>query len=301
MLVGSTGAGPLLTVTNRVSLSDRSQDETFEFTQDGQVRRFGRDHEACDIVVWQAHRNTDLARVAGEIWRWGDELWVRNLSTEHELGLILPGQPPDQPLRARRPGAKGAACSIPAPLATLVAPGECLLEVQQIREPVEYTFSYGLQEQTLTAVPPVPAHLRGLAAALCEPLLLGHQLPAAHTEIMARLQQPSRKIVRGQIAELCDHYLAAAPEFAQRVAERQRRQEAAQAPMPTPVLRGGVYRYEETQRDADEATRSRQKSLSLPSYFEVAHLLVRYYRITVADLDLLPPNTAAPQAAEGST
>src|SRR5690348_10229116 len=180
---------PLFTVTNRVDPHDRRQDELFEFGADGQSRTFGRDHEACDIVIWPAHNGTSLARRAGEIWRWGDELWIRNLSTTHELGISTPGNPPEQPLRRRRDqAARGAACSIPAPFAIVTAPGGCLLEIRQDQHAYAgETLNYGLAEPTVAAVPEVPGEHRQLAAALCEPLLRGGRLPAAYAEVLARL------------------------------------------------------------------------------------------------------------------
>lgn len=289
LAASSRRTSPLLTVTNRAALDDRGQDELYEFTVDGQRRTFGRDHEACDIIIWQAHAGRELARVAGEIWRQDDELWVRNLATQHEIGLIVPGQPPEQPLRVRRAGFRGPACSIPAPLASIVGPDGCLLEVQQIHAPLEHSYTYGLQETTVTVVPAVPEHLRVLAAALCEPLLRGHRLPAAYSELQARLSPMKQKTIRNQTDELCAHYTAASPQLAQRMADRRRRQEAAQAPMPQPVLRGAVYRYADADHGGEASAAGRRKGLSLPFYFEVAHLLVRHYRITEADLALLPP------------
>src|SRR5664279_1257267 len=55
----------------------------------GKGRLFGRD-DGCDIVIWSAINGTDLSRVAGRIWRMEGELWVRNLSSRHELQVVQP-------------------------------------------------------------------------------------------------------------------------------------------------------------------------------------------------------------------
>jgi hypothetical protein len=282
---------PLLTVTNRVAAQDRSQDELYEFSTDGQIRTFGRDDQACDIVIWAAHNGRDLGRVAGEIWRWGDELWIRNLSTTHELQLTVPGLPPDPPLRRRRdPNARGSACSIPAPTATITAPGGCLLEVSQEHQPPAATFSYGLDEPTMTVVPEVPETFKALAVALCEPLLLGGRLPAAYGEVMTRLGASSLKALRRQVDELCALYTDASPQLAQRVNTRRERQQAALHPVAEPVKQGAIYRFDPTPTPDGESSQ-RPRGLSLPDYYEVAWLLVRHYRITADDLDVLPTDS----------
>src|SRR5690349_21031192 len=93
-------------------------DETFEFRSEGQGVVFGRG-DGCDIVIWSAINGRELSRAAGRIWRMDDELWLRNLSTRHELYLDVPDSPAGPPLRPRHDTADdlGPACSIPAPLA----------------------------------------------------------------------------------------------------------------------------------------------------------------------------------------
>ena len=278
----------LFTVTNRVDPLDRRQDELFEFGTDGQSRAFGRDHEACDIVIWAAHNGTSLARRAGEIWRWGDELWIRNLSTTHEIDISTPGNPPEQPLRRRRDhSAKGAACSIPAPFAVVTAPGGCLLEIRQDQIAYgEEALNYGLAEPTVAVVPEVPEEFRQLAAALCEPLLRGSRLPAAYAEVLARLQRPSLRALRKDVEALCEHYTGASAQLARRVEQRRRRQETTLGGIPDPVRHGTIYKFDLPDSAAAD---SRARSLALPDYYEVAILLVRHYRITIDDLVLLPP------------
>ena len=277
---------PLLMVTNRVAPDDRSQDELYEFATDGQRRTFGRDDTACAIVIWSAHAGNDLGRVAGEIWRWGDELWLRNLSLSHEVLLTVPGQLSEPPLHRRRDAkARGAACSIPGPTALIIAPGGCLLEVIQDHQPSADTFSYGLPEPTGTGVPEVPEQLKPVAAALCEPLLLGGHLPAAYREIMTRLDEPSLKSVRRKVAALCRVYTSASPALTQHIHERLERQRAALG-AAKPVGGGEIYPFSDL--STDDATDRGRPSLSLPDYYEVALLLVRQSRITIADLPLLP-------------
>lgn len=283
---------PLLTVTNIVDPDDRGQDELYEFDVEGQRRTFGRDDQACDIVIWSAHNGTALARVAGEIWRWGDELWVRNLSTTHELGIATPGNPPEPPLRRRRDErARGSACSVPAPLAALSAPGGCLLKIQQRHQPPAETFTYGLPEPTVAVVPDVPERFKVLATALCEPLLRGGRLPAAYGQVLHRLGLTSLRKLRGDVEQLCRHYTGASPQLAWRVEERLRRQRDALGALPVAQRRGAIYEFDVPEA-VSEAAEAKVQGLSLPDYYEVALLLVRHYRITVEDLRLLPPEAA---------
>lgn len=282
---------PLLMVTNRVVPDDRSQDELYEFATDGQRRTFGRDDTACAIVIWSAQAGNDLGRVAGEIWRWGDELWLRNLSLSHEVRLTVPGQPSEPPLRRRRDAkARGAACSIPGPTALITAPGGCLLEVIQEHQSPTETFSYGFLESPATSVPDVPDHLKPVAVALCEPLLLGGHLPAAHREIMTRLNEPSIRSVRWKVADLCRVYTSASPPLAQHIRARLERQRVAFTAQP--VSHGGIYHLEDS--PADETNTMRRHGLSLPDYYEVALLLVRRSVITIDGLSLLPTPGSSP-------
>jgi hypothetical protein len=116
---------------------------------------------------------------------------------------------------------------------------------------------------------------------------------------MARLSRPSLKALRRQIDELCRLYTGASPELAERVAQRKSRQEAELDPAPTPVRHGAIYHFDPAGPDVGDrnsaTTAVRPKSLSLPDYYEVAHLLVRHYRITKEDLALLPPSQEPPR------
>lgn len=286
-------AAPLLTV-----VYTGEPDQVYEFAAEGQRRTFGRDDHVCDIIIWAALNGRDLARVAGAVWRMDDELWVRNLSTTHELHIQIPGMPPEQPLAVRRDStARGPARSLPAPMCLIIAPGGCELLVRQLHQPSWETFSYGLDEPTQTVVPEVPRPLHSVATALCEPLLAGSQLPATYSEIMARLGESSLKAARRQVAELCSHYTDASPQLRRRVIDRlQREEEELQLPAD-PTLRNGLWSFERKvigSGTGESADIRRRRALSLPDYYEVALLLVRYYRITVEDISLLPPRDETP-------
>jgi hypothetical protein len=260
-------AEPLLTVTYRPDEDDPEQDDVFEFRFEDQRRTFGRDR-GCDIVIWSALNDRDLTRVAGEIRQSDGELWVRNLSTAHELFVHEPGQA-EVPLRRRPDGrARGYACSVPAPFAVITGPGGCRLEVSQLNQPPLDELEIVDHEPTETIVPEVPPEFRPLAAALCEPILNGGRLPAAYTEVLTRLDRPSLRSLRKDVERLCRLYTAASADLARRVAERRRRELARRRQSPDPAVRA--------------------RALSLPEYYEVAHLLVRYRRITIDDLALLP-------------
>ncbi|MGL4177985.1 MAG: hypothetical protein ACRCSN_18150, partial [Dermatophilaceae bacterium] len=174
-------------------------DEVYEFVAEGQGRFFGRDDDVCDIVVWSAITSTELSRVAGRIWRMDGELWVRNLSTVHELHVAAADGPPDPPLPPRRDeDDPGPARSVPAPLATVTAPGGCELVIRQSpRSTLQLPEIRALA--TTVNVVPVPAPLRPVAAALCEPLLAGGQLPAAYAEVNNRAACGSLKRARNLV------------------------------------------------------------------------------------------------------
>jgi hypothetical protein len=160
--------------------------------------------------------------------------------------------------------------------------------VQQLHQPPAETFTYGLPQPTVAVVPEVPDKYRPLAAALCEPLLLGGRLPAAYGQVMTRLGLRSLRRLRNDVEQLCDLYTSAAPQFAQRVEDRKRRQREALGEPPVPVRHGAIFGFETVETPAEPPAAGRAKSLSLPDYYEVAVLLVQHYRITVEDLRLLP-------------
>jgi hypothetical protein len=271
-------------------------DEVFEFTEEGKGRLFGRDDGRCDIVIWSAINGTDLSRVAGRIWRMEGELWVRNLSTEHEVQLVQPGLPAEAPLPPRRPDGRdpGPARSIPGELAYLRAPGGCELLVRQQRMPMAIPPADDDGEMT-RRVPPVPHELRRVAAALCEPLLSGGQLPAAYSEIMRRAGTGTLKRTRTLVAEVCTVYVAEVPKLRERIIDRLKREEQEFGLPPDPRLRAGVWTYERRPDSSNEPQElRRRRALALPDYYEVAHLLVRRRLITANDLRLLADHPTAP-------
>jgi hypothetical protein len=192
-------------------------DERFRFA-DGAWGRFGRDDEVCEITVWNEIRDLSLSRVAGEIWCTDGQLWVRNLSSSHELVVRGGGRP--QWLGRREPGTRGAACSIPGAGAEIAAPstGNWLLTVTSLTSvprpghapPAGAAPSAGGLPTTVR-VEPVPDRFRAVAAALCAPLLADGDAPATYDDVAQRLGI-TRRQARRYIEQLCDHYRAALSE-----------------------------------------------------------------------------------------
>lgn len=143
-------------------------------------------------------------------------------------------------------------------------------------------------------VPPVPAALRPVAAALCEPLLDGGRLPATYSEIAQRTGLPPGKRIRTLVAQLCQPYVTEVPELQERIVERRRHEERELALPADPTLHHGVWTFDTTGQSVDQepADVRRRRALALPDYYEVAHLLVRRRLVTAADVALLPPRNA---------
>jgi hypothetical protein len=265
-------------------------DEVFEFSEEGQGRLFGRDDTQCEIVVWSAINGTELSRVAGRIWRMDDELWLRNLSTRHELRLSQPGLPEEPPLPPRREeGADpGPARSIPGGIVLVHGPAGCELLIRQRRRGAIADTFREVGEAT-TRVPPVPERLRPVAAALCEPLLRGGQLPATYSEVMQRAGTGTLKRTRTAVAELTGIYLAEIPLLRERIADRIQREEAELELTSAPQLRGGVWTFPQPDETPEQAQEQawRRRALALPDYYEIAHLLVRRRIVTAEDLEVL--------------
>ncbi|HST86020.1 MAG TPA: hypothetical protein VLL08_30050 [Kineosporiaceae bacterium] len=281
---------PLLTVTYT------AEPEIFyEFGEDGARKVFGRDDATCDIVIWAAINGQELSRVAGAIWRMDDELWVRNLSTRHELYLEIAGRPaePALPPRSDDGTDRGPARSIPTELAFVRAPGGCELLVRQVRDADLPDLGDPDDAKATFRAPPVPEELRAVAAALCEPLLLGSQVPATHAHVTERAATGSPKRTRNLVTKLCTLYADEVPTLRDRVAERVRREQKQLGVANDPRLEAGIWTFDPASPEhhpGDETTRRRE--LALPDYFEIAHLLVRRRLITSADLVLLPPHSA---------
>ena len=221
-------------------------DEDYLFSE-GDRRQFGRDDDVCAIPIWEEIRRTAVSKVAGELWCMDNEMWLRNVSTAHELEVAGPDGPP-QYLPVRRPDERGAARSIPVPTATISAPstGQWLLTVEQIGSVLRVGLADpSSQPNTVTTrLGPVPPQLRVVAAALCQPVLNLNRPPASYDEVAKALGITQRQ-ARRRIEELVTHYRAQLPELS------------------------------EDHRRSD------------PLYAEVARLLVRRRCITVDDLEAL--------------
>jgi hypothetical protein len=260
-------------------------DEVWTFPVEGKRITFGRDDD-CDITIFSAINGNALSRVAGRIWRMEDELWLRNLSESHELRVEVPGRPQSQPLQPRRGGTNdhGPAQSIPGELAYIVGPDDCVLVVTQHRPPPVLPASGG--GRTTFTMPNLPAKLRPVAVALCEPLLRGGALPASYSEMSERLGV-SYKGARKSVAQLIELYLEAIPELRSRVDARMRIEEEKLGLPPAPAkIRGGVWIFDPVPEDgaSETADLQRRRALALPDYYELAHLLVRRYVVTLDDL-----------------
>jgi hypothetical protein len=269
---------PLLTV-----VYTGQPDEVFEFRAEGHGMLFGRDDDRCDIVIWSAINGTKLSRVAGRIWRMEGELWVRNLSTSHELALEAPGEAPMNPLPPCRDDLfdPGPACSVRAQVAFVRGPDGCELLIRQRTLPRADVPVEAATER----VAPIPRPLRRVAVALCEPLLSGGQLPAAYNEIARRIDVTYRQ-ARNLVGELTEVYESAVPRLRERTEKRRQLDEAALELPQTPVLRAGVWNFDVT-GDSGELARQRRRALAMPDYYDVALLLVRRGLVTHNDLDML--------------
>ncbi|EXG80684.1 FHA domain-containing protein [Cryptosporangium arvum] len=260
-------------------------DEVRTFARDGDRITFGRDDE-CDLIIFSAINGESLSRVAGTIWRMEGELWVRNLSDKHELWITQPGMPPLPPLPPRDPARRdpGAAQSVPGELAYVHGPDGCVLVVAQQR--AEPALPAVRDDRPTTTMPPVPPELRPVAAALCEPLIRGRRLPASYEEVHRRLPGRTRNQIRDHVRRLCELYLTELPELRDRVAARKQLEERELGlPAAPTTVHKGIRVFAPVPGPDDEAQRRRE--LTLPDYYEVAHLLVRRRTVTTEDLRLL--------------
>ena len=189
-------------------------DEDYLFG-DGDRRRFGRDDEACAIPIWEEIRRTAVSKVAGELWCMDNEMWLRNVSTAHELEVAGPDGPP-QYLPVRRPDERGAARSIPVPTARISAPstGTWFLTVERLGPSVRSGSADQPSEQLTTRLGPVPPQLQAVAAALCQPVLTLNRPPASYDEVAKALGITQRQ-ARRRIEELVNHYRAQLPELSE--------------------------------------------------------------------------------------
>lgn len=178
-------------------------EERYPFVE-GAWGRFGRDDDICEIPVWEAINGQQLSRVAGELWCADGELWVRNLSSTHELAVTGPSGPP-QWLPRRGAQGRGPACSVSGDHARIGAPStgwwELLVDALQ-----PSTLADPVTAHATVNVDPVPEPLLPVAAALCAPILR-HSQPAATYDQVAQSLQISRRQARRQVDRLCEHYI----------------------------------------------------------------------------------------------
>lgn len=173
---------------------------------DGMRALFGRDDAICQIPVWEQIRSRALSRVAGELWCTKGQMWVRNLSTAHEL--VIGGGVVAQVLPARVGTDPGSACSVPFPSGTVGAPstGEWTLTVSALEETGKAEdLTLHMTEDLTFRIGDVPEKYRDAAEALCAPLLSGGGAPATYAQIAAR-QGWSERVARRRVEELCLHY-----------------------------------------------------------------------------------------------
>ena len=264
-------------------------DVVYEYRQDGERRSFGRDDD-CEIVIWSAVNGNRLSAVAGLIWRMDDELWLRNLSTAHDLFVEVAGLPPEPPLPPRRDESdRGSARSIPGELAYVRGPDGCELRVRQLRPP-RVTDHPAVVGQT-ARVPVVPVELKPVALALCEPLFHGSQLPASYAQIGVRTGISSRKAVRNLVERLTALYLSELPALEGLVDARLQREADQLGLNAVPRVHRGVVRFDPPDAElVDPAELERRSALAMPTYYEVAHLLVRHHLVNEAELAELNPS-----------
>lgn len=190
-------------------------DEGYPF-RNGSWGRFGRDDSQTQIPVWEQLRGAALSRVAGELWCANEEMWVRNLSSTHELAVAgRTGAP--QLLAPRTVGQRGAACSVPIPDGLISAPstGGWRITVKATaaaRRLRIHSSSPDVDEGSTRTVGPVPEDLKHVAAALCAPVLLHGDPPSSYERVADILGVTSRQ-ARRKVERLCDHYRVQVPDL----------------------------------------------------------------------------------------
>lgn len=261
-------------------------DVVHEFPEDGIKRTFGRDEDGCDIVIWSAINERDLSRRAGVIWRMDDQLWVRNLSTRHELTVHAPDRLPEPPLPPRLEDGfdRGPARAVPAGHAFVRGPNGCELLVRQLwplTGPAADSAAISVVGEgpppalATETLPGLPDDLRPVALALCEPLLLGRLIAAPYTQVAQRLGC-SVKTARTTVNRLTDRYADHVPALKRSIEQRRLREQAALDLASHRVLRHGVWTFQgdEAPGRPGPGPDTREDPLALPAYQEVAQLLV---------------------------
>lgn len=280
-------------INNIEVLNVSEPDQITYFEKDGNSAFFGRDDDLCDIVIWSALNDRNLSRVAGRLWRMDGQLWLRNLSLRHELVVCVPGSVMSPPLAPRLgPADPGEARCLATGTSVILGPGGCELVVTQSSPRVAssdrgrfWDLAGSGAERTID-LPDIPARVRQVALALCEPLLLGAPMPATYRQIALRLGISSVKRVRTLVAELCLVYAdAATASYLNGGVPRTERRAPEAETRPVQLTRG-VWRFLSETPPQDDA-RPRAHELVLPDYLAVAQMLVRRGLVRPADLDEL--------------
>lgn len=195
---GVDDAGPLFVVAYA--------DDLYAFPA-GTRMCFGRDDGACQIPVWEQINGRALSKVAGELWCANGQMWVRNLSTAHEL--VVSGRTASRVLPARVDADPGHACSVPTPRGLVTAPstGTWVLVVSRVGGPGGDVGDQHADDgdRTLRVEDILDKH-RATAEALCAPLLDGSSTsPATYAQIAAA-QGWTERVARRRVEELCAYY-----------------------------------------------------------------------------------------------
>lgn len=162
---------------------------------------FGRDDDACTIVIWECIRSNELSRVAGVLWCVGGDLWVRNLSSSHELAVHT-GAPPTY--LSPRAGGRGAACSL-GDGGTVGAPSTGIWRLSVERISPSAADTPRITENATVTLPRPPDALMSTAAAMCSPLLRSGGRAATYAEI-AVLTQVKNRTARDRVDRLLAFY-----------------------------------------------------------------------------------------------
>jgi len=205
--LAAAGAFPLANL-GALFVVEYSREDRYRFAT-GTRMRFGRDDEVCHIPIWEQINARALSKVAGELWCANGQMWVRNLSTAHEL--VVSGSNATRVLPARVGVDPGHACSVPAPCGVVTAPstGTWELVVSKVggSEGAAEHLRAGVEDRTLR-VEDIPEKHRATAEALCAPLLDGSRsTPATYAQIAAAKGWTER-VARRRVEELCAYYQA---------------------------------------------------------------------------------------------
>ena len=250
--------GPLLTLADTAEPG-----QIIEFAQEGDTAYFGRGPEGVDLVIRGGGSRNSLSRVAGKVWRQWHQMWIANLSANHDLLLWEPSMPPEPPLPPRRTGTPLHARTVPGHRCFVSSPtGGWALVVDQRRATTGDSIpgaqdaraeaingsavsgdvdrgahalingeGFGLGaggrvddgQEVTVSAPAVPADLVDVAAALCEPLLTRRARLPATYARIAARLDISPKAARLRVERLVELYEDHSPVLGRRREDRDRR------------------------------------------------------------------------------